>query len=57
MFGIFGIVGGIVLILAGVFLFFLMPGPESYQPSSFSIVFVVLGILCMIFGAILIFAP
>jgi hypothetical protein len=56
MFGIFGIVGGIVLILAGIFLFFLMPGPESYQPDSFSIVIIVLGILCMIFGALLIFA-
>ena len=56
MFGIFGIVGGVLLILAGIFLFFLMPGPGSYQPESFSTVFVVIGILCMVFGALLIFA-
>ena len=56
MFGILGIVGGIVLILLGILLFFLMPGPASYQPGSFSTVIVLLGILCMIFGAILVFA-
>ena len=56
MFGIFGIIGGILLILAGIVLFFIMPGPGSYQPDSFAVVFIVLGIVFMIFGALLVFA-
>ncbi len=55
MFGIAGIVAGIVLIVLGFLAAFVLPGPDSYQPGSFSVVFVLAGMFMMVMGALLIF--
>ena len=59
MFGIAGVVAGIILILLGIVFVYLMVGTSgkspTYQPESFSVTFIVLGLIFMVTGAILIF--
>ncbi len=57
MFGMKGIIGGIVLIIIGIFFVFIFPGASSYQPEKFSIVAILLGLILIITGVILIFIP
>ena len=55
MFGILGILVGIVLILIGGFLVFFFPGTEEHQWPPFDIVGVVLGFILIIIGGVLVF--
>lgn len=55
MFGIIGILVGIVLILIGGFLVFFFPGTAEHQPPPFDVVGVVLGFILIIIGGVLIF--
>jgi len=56
MFGLSGIVVGILLFLIGIFLFFFFPGNESHQPGNFSIMGIIIGFILLVAGGILIFA-
>ena len=55
MFGLTGIIAGIVLVLLGGFFLFMLSSPGEYQPSEFSTVFVLAGIIMAILGVLLIF--
>lgn len=55
MFGIVGILVGLLLILAGGFLVFFFPSTAEHQPSPFDVVGVVLGFIFIIAGGILVF--
>jgi hypothetical protein len=55
MFGIIGVLVGIVLILIGGFLVFFFPSTAEHQPPPFDVVGVVLGFILIIIGGILIF--
>ena len=60
MFGITGIIIGIILILLGGFFVFYLPGASSgklptYQPQEFSVSFIVMGVFMIIIGAVLTF--
>ncbi|MBI4020737.1 MAG: hypothetical protein HY369_00675 [Candidatus Aenigmarchaeota archaeon] len=55
MFGLLGIAIGILLGLLGVFLVFFFPGVTEHQPESMSWTGIVIGIFCLIAGAVLIF--
>lgn len=55
MFGILGILVGIVLILIGGFLVFFFPGAMEHQPPPFDVVGVVLGFILIIAGGVLVF--
>lgn len=55
MFGIGGLILGIILILVGLFLAFLFPGVTMHQTESFGYSGIVLGFILLIIGGILIF--
>jgi len=55
MFGIWGTVAGIILILIGGGLIFFFPSAGDYQPDEMSILMVVIGFVTVIIGAIMIF--
>lgn len=55
MFGLTGLIIGILLILAGLFLVFLFPSVGEHQPESMGWTGVVLGIIFLIVGAVLVF--
>ena len=55
MFGLTGIIAGIVLVLLGGFFLFMLSSPAEYQPAEFSTVFVFTGIILAIVGVLLIF--
>ena len=56
MFGLGGIVAGIILILLGGALVFFFPGTaKEYQTFEFGIMGIVIGFVMIILGAILIF--
>lgn len=60
MFGIAGLVTGIILIIFGIIFVFLMVGTSggklpTYQPHEFSVTFIVMGMIFIIAGAILVF--
>lgn len=60
MFGIAGLITGIILIIIGVLFIYLMVGTShgklpAYQSQDFSITFIVMGLIFMIIGAILAF--
>ncbi len=60
MFGLAGVIGGVILILLGILLAFFMVGPSggkltTYQPQEFSVTFIVMGIVFIIIGAVLLF--
>lgn len=60
MFGIAGVIAGIILILLGAFFAFFLPSASggkltTYQPQEFSVTFIVTGIVFIIIGALLIF--
>jgi hypothetical protein len=55
MFGMGGIVAGLILILIGGALVFVFPGPREYQPTTFTMTGIVTGFVMIILGAILIF--
>ena len=55
MFGIAGVIAGVVLILLGGLIMFLFPGSDKYQPDDFSVVMVVVAIVMIILGGILVF--
>ncbi len=57
MFGIGGLVLGIILILIGLFLAFFFPAPQEHQPPPFGLVGVLLGFILLIIGGILVFIP
>jgi hypothetical protein len=55
MFGLTGIIIGIILVVLGGALALIGPGPERYQGSDFGIVFVFTGIIMVLVGIILMF--
>jgi len=55
MFGLTGIIVGIVLVILGGVLAIVVPGPDKYQGDSFTTVFIFTGIIMAIIGIILIF--
>jgi hypothetical protein len=55
MFGLAGLIAGIILILIGGALVFFFPASSQYQPQEFGIVAVVAGFVMIILGAIMIF--
>jgi hypothetical protein len=55
MFGIIGILVGLLLILIGGFLVFFFPSTAEHQPHPFDITGVVLGFILLIIGGALIF--
>ncbi|UCD07198.1 MAG: hypothetical protein JSW41_05230 [Candidatus Aenigmatarchaeota archaeon] len=55
MFGIGGLILGIILILIGLFLTFFFPGTQEHQPPPFGAVGIFLGLILIIIGGILVF--
>ncbi len=55
MFGIAGIIIGIILVILGGMVALIGPGPERYQSSEFGIAFVFTGIIMVLVGIIMIF--
>jgi len=55
MFGILGILVGILMVLAGGFLILFFPSTGDHQPPPFDLVGVVLGFILLIIGGVLIF--
>ena len=56
MFGLAGIIGGILLILIGAGMVFFFPSSRTYQPQQFNVIIIVLGFVLIILGGLLIFA-
>lgn len=57
MFGVLGILIGIVLGAIGVFLIFGFPANPEHQPKNFSIIGVIIGFILAITAGLLIFLP
>jgi hypothetical protein len=57
MFGIGGLILGIILILVGLFMAFLFPGVAIHQTESFGRSGIVMGFILLIIGGILVFIP
>ncbi|MBI4181673.1 MAG: hypothetical protein HY520_01770 [Candidatus Aenigmarchaeota archaeon] len=55
MFGLSGLLAGILLLLAGIFLVFFFPGVTEHQPEADAYTGIVLGIIFLIAGAVLVF--
>jgi uncharacterized membrane protein len=55
MFGLVGILGGILLILVGIFLAFFFQAPTDNQPESMGYLGIVLGLVLIVVGFVLIF--
>jgi hypothetical protein len=55
MFGIIGILGGLLLVIIGGFLVFFFPNTFEHQAPPFDTVGVVLGFILLIIGGVLIF--
>jgi len=55
MFGLVGIIVGILLLIAGFFLVFFFPLNVEHQPETMSITGIVIGILFLIIGFVLVF--
>ena len=55
MFGLAGLIVGIILIVIGGALVFFFPSASTYQPQEFGIVAVVVGFVMIILGAIMVF--
>jgi len=53
--GILGIIGGIILMLIGIFLIFIFPSTTEHQTEQFSIMGIVIGIVFFFVGLFLIF--
>lgn len=57
MFGLFGTIIGIILLVVGGYLVVFFPATIEHQTESVSIVGIVFGIVLLIAGGILIFVP
>lgn len=55
MFGLGGLVAGILMIVIGGALIFFFPSAVKYQPDDMGIMVIVVGFVMVIVGAILIF--
>jgi hypothetical protein len=55
MFGLFGIVGGILLLLFGIFCVFFFPSSYIHQENELTIGGIIIGVVSLIVGAMLIF--
>jgi hypothetical protein len=55
MFGLLGIIFGIILFLVGGFLVIFFPSTEEHQGDTFSIVGILLGFIFLIAGFFLVF--
>ncbi len=55
MFGLTGVIVGIILIVIGGALVFFFPASSQYQPQEFGIAAVVAGFVMIILGAIMVF--
>ena len=59
MFGITGIIVGIILIIIGLFIAIYLPGIsgglEMHQPQQFSVSFIIIGLFLIIIGGVLVF--
>jgi hypothetical protein len=55
MFGLTGIIAGIILVILGGALALIGPGPDRYQGGDFTIVFIFTGIIMVLVGIILMF--
>ena len=55
MFGLGGMVAGILLILVGGALIFFFPSAVKYQPQDMGILVIIVGFVMVIIGAIFIF--
>lgn len=56
VFGIAGLIIGVLLLAAGIFLIIGFPAAEEHQPTEFSLAGIVLGVIFLIIGAVLVFA-
>ncbi len=55
MFGITGVIAGIIMIIIGGLLVFFFPSASIYRPQEFDIAIVVAGFVMIILGAIMVF--
>lgn len=55
MFGIGGLIGGVLLLLFGLFCVFFFPSSQTHQETELAIGGVVIGVISLIVGAILVF--
>lgn len=55
MFGLFGIVGGVLLLLFGIFCVFFFPESSIHQESNLAVGGIMIGIVSLIAGAMLVF--
>jgi uncharacterized membrane protein HdeD (DUF308 family) len=55
MFGITGVIAGIIMIIVGGILVFFFPAASTYQPRDFSVLVVVIGFILIILGAVMAF--
>ncbi len=56
MFGLLGVIVGIILIIVGGYMFFFMPMTIEHQ-EGFGISAVIIGLIFMIAGFVLVFVP
>ena len=55
MFGLWGTVGGVLLLLFGIFCVFFFPSSERHQEASLAVGGVVIGLVSLVLGAVLVF--
>ena len=55
LFGLAGLVIGILLLLFGAFMVIGFPAAEEHQPQSFSWAGIVMGFIALLIGAVLVF--
>jgi hypothetical protein len=55
MFGLWGLGGGVLLFIFGVFCIFFFPSSSTHQEEEIAIGGVIIGVIALITGAVLIF--
>jgi len=55
MFGLTGIIVGLVLVILGAIFALVLPGPDRYQSDDFTTMFIFTGIIMALIGIVLIF--
>ncbi len=55
LFGLAGLIVGILLLLFGAFMVIGFPGSEEHQPYDFSVAGIVIGFVCLAIGVVLVF--
>jgi len=57
MFGLLGLITGIILLILGGYMVFFFPHAIGYQTEKFSAIGIIAGFVFLLIGALLIFIP